>query len=82
MIVVSTILAVVDILICIAIIALVVVQEGHDRGLGALGGSTMDTFFSKHSGRSKEEKQKKLTLILTIAFVIVTVVLYALISKI
>ncbi|HHX37838.1 MAG TPA: preprotein translocase subunit SecG [Clostridiaceae bacterium] len=79
--VVSIILAVIDILICIAIIALVIAQEGHDRGLGALGGANMETFFSKHSGRSKEEAQKRMTLILTIAFVIVTVVLYALIAK-
>ena len=51
-------IAVVDILICIAIIALVVVQEGHDRGLGALGGSTMDTFLA-NSGRSKRKRNRK-----------------------
>jgi preprotein translocase subunit SecG len=80
--VVSIILAVVDIIICIALILLIIAQEGHDGGMGALGGSSpMDTFYSRNTGRTKEQAQRKSTLILTFLFVVVTIVLYLLISK-
>lgn len=78
---VSVILAVLDILICVALIILIIAQEGQDRGMGALtGGSSMDTFYSKNSGQSKEKNQRKMTLILSVAFIVVTIALYAIIS--
>ena len=48
--VVSVILAVVDVLVCIALVILIIAQEGQDRGMGAIGGgSPMDTFFNKNT---------------------------------
>lgn len=77
------ILAVIDIIICGILILLVVMQEGQDSGMGALTGATMDTFYSKQGGvRTKDKLLKRLTLILTIIFVLLTIVLYAITSHI
>ncbi|MGI6545066.1 MAG: preprotein translocase subunit SecG [Fastidiosipilaceae bacterium] len=79
--VVSVILAVVDVLVCIALVILIIAQEGQDRGMGAIGGgSPMDTFFNKNTGRTKEQAQRKSTLLLSVVFVVVSIILYVLIS--
>lgn len=72
-------LGVIDIIICIALIALVIVQEGNSQGLGSLGGNT-ETFFSKNKGRAFDNQLKKFTSILAVAFGVVTIVLFALTS--
>lgn len=77
----SIILAVVDIMVCLLLIFLVIIQEGQDRGMGALTGATMDTFYSKQGGRTRERVQKRATFILSIVFVVLTIVLYALVSR-
>lgn len=78
----SIIVAIVDIILCIALILLVVTQEGEDRGMGALSGSNnMDTFFSKNSTRGREQAKKRLTTVLGIAFGLVTLLLYGLVSR-
>lgn len=78
--VLSIILAVVDILICLAIIMLVVAQEGHDRGMGAIMGGSTDTFYNRNASRGKDKMMKKMTLILSIAFVVITIALYSMVA--
>lgn len=70
-------LAIIDIVICIALVALVISQEGNSQGLGSLGGST-DTFFGKNKGRAFDSQLKKLTTGLAIAFAVITMVLFSL----
>ena len=72
-------LALIDIVLCIALVGLVVFQEGNDRGLGIIGGGA-DTFFGKEKGRSKEQKLKKFTSLLAILFAVVSVTLYLILS--
>ncbi len=72
-------LAVIDVIVCIALIALVIMQEGNSQGLGTLGGNT-DTFYGKNKGRAFDVQLKRITSVLAIAFGIITIVLFALTS--
>ena len=62
------------IVICIALVIVVLMQEGKTNGLGALGGAA-DTYWSKNKGRSQEGVLIKITRVLTVLFVALSVVL-------
>ena len=68
------ILTVVFIIICIALVVLVLMQEGKNAGLGSLTGST-ETYWSKNKGRSLEGKLVKVTTGLAVAFIVLAAVL-------
>ncbi len=62
------IFGVVLILLSIALVVLVLLQEGNSKGLsGAIAGGA-DTFFGKNKGRTIEAKLVKLTKIIGVAF--------------
>lgn len=69
------ILCVVMILVSIAIVALVLVQEGKSAGLGTITGAASETYWSKNKGRSKEGKLENATRILAIVFFVLAIVL-------
>ena len=70
------ILTVLDIIICIAVTILAMISSKEDAGLSStITGSSSNNFFEKNKGRTKEGKQKKWTIILGKAFVIVTIAL-------
>ena len=70
------ILTVLDIIICIAVTILAMISSKEDAGLSStITGSSSNNFFEKNKGRTKEGKQKRWTIILAIAFVIVTIAL-------
>lgn len=74
--VVKIILVVVDLIICLALTILAMVQSKDDAGLSStIAGSSTNNFFEKNKGRTKEGMQKKWTIILGISFVIVTIAL-------
>ena len=74
--IIKMILVVVDLIICLAITILAVIQSKEDEGLSStITGSSTSNFFEKNKGRTKEGKQKKWTSILGIAFVIISIVL-------
>ena len=74
--IVKIILIVVDLIICLALTILAMVQSKDDAGLSStITGSSTNNFFDKNKGRTKEGKQKRWTIILGIAFVIVTIAL-------
>lgn len=62
------------ILICIALIVVVLMQEGKSGGLGALSGST-ETYWDKNKGRSKEGALIKITRVLAVLMIVISVVL-------
>ncbi len=76
----AIVLAVIDVIICIGMVALVIMQEGNSQGLGSIGGAA-DTFFGKNKGRSIDAVFKKLTTVLAIVFAIVTIALYSIIAR-
>ena len=74
--VVKIILVVVDLIICLALTILAMVQSKDDAGLSStITGSSTNNFFEKNKGRTKDGMQKKWTIILGISFVIVTIAL-------
>ena len=74
--IVKIILIVVDLIICVALTILAMIQSKDDPGLSStITGSSTNNFFEKNKGRTKEGMQKKWTIILGIAFVIVTIAL-------
>ena len=73
--VIRTIITMVFIVVCVALSALVLMQEGKADGLGAISGSTSDTYWSKNKGRSMEGVMIKLTAVLSAAFVVLALVL-------
>ena len=72
--VLRTILTVVFIIVCSAVVLLVLMQEGKDAGLGAISGA-YETFWSKNKGRSREATMVKITEILAILFFVLAIVL-------
>ncbi len=72
--VIRIIIQVIFILLCIALTALVLMQEGKSAGLGAISGAA-ETYWGKNKGRSMEGKLVKITKYLAIGFMVLTIVL-------
>lgn len=72
--VLKIILTILFIIICIALVVLVLMQEGKSAGLGAVSGAA-ETYWGKNKGRSMEGRLVKLTKILAILFMGLAVVL-------
>lgn len=68
------VIQIIFILICIALAALVLMQEGKSAGLGAISGAA-ETYWGKNKGRSMEGKLVKITKYLAIGFIVLTVIL-------
>ena len=68
------IIQVIFILLCSALTALVLMQEGKSAGLGAISGAA-ETYWGKNKGRSMEGKLVKITKYLAIGFMVLTIVL-------
>lgn len=72
----KTILIIVDIILALGVIILVMLQRKDDQGMsGAITGAATNNFLDKNKGRTKEGKLKRMTIIFSIAFAVVTVVL-------
>ena len=63
------------IIVCLALVVLVLLQEGKNQGLGAIQGTVENTYWGKNKGRSREGILKKITVVLSFAFVILGIVL-------
>ena len=72
--VLRTILTVVFIIICIAISAIVLLQEGKQAGLGSISGAA-ESYWGKNKGRSMEGALVKITRWLTVCFIIIAIIL-------
>ena len=68
------ILTILFILVCVALAALVLLQEGKSAGLGAISGAA-ETYWGKNKSRSMEGKMVKITTGLAIGFMLLAVVL-------
>ena len=74
--VVKIILVVVQFILCLAVTVLAMMQSKDDAGLSStITGSSTNNFFEKNKGRTREGMLKKWTIILGVAFVIVTIAL-------
>ena len=74
--VLKIILTVIYFIVCFALIVLAMMQSKDDAGLSStITGSSSNNFFEKNKGNTREGKQKKWTIILSVVFVILSVVL-------
>lgn len=62
------------IVVCIALVVLVLMQEGKSAGLGAISGTT-ETYWGKNKGRSMEGLLVRLTKILAALFMLLAIIL-------
>ena len=70
------ILVVIYLIVALILIILTLIQSKDDAGLSStITGSSTNNFFEKNKGRTKEGKQKRWTVILSIVFAILTIVL-------
>ncbi len=68
------ILTVVFVILCIAMTAMVLMQEGKSAGLGAISGAA-ESYWGKNKGRSMEGNLVKYTKIVAAAIFILAIVL-------
>jgi len=68
------ILTVIFIIICIAVSAIVLLQEGKSAGLGSISGAA-ESYWGKNKGRSMEGSLVKITRVLTILFLVIAIIL-------
>ena len=74
--IVKGILIVIYFVIALALIILTLIQSKEDEGLSStITGSSTNNFFEKNKSRTKEGKQKRWTIILSVVFAILTIVL-------
>lgn len=74
--VIRTILTVIYFVIAVVVIVLALIQTKDDAGLSqTITGSSTNNFYEKNKGRTKEGKQKRMMVISSIVFGILTVVL-------
>ena len=67
-------LTVIFIIVCIALVILVLLQEGKTAGLGAVSGAA-ETYWGKNKGRSMESKLVKITTGLAVGFMLLAIIL-------
>ena len=72
--VLKIVLTVVYIIVSIALVILVLMQEGKSAGLGSISGAA-DTYWGKNKGRSMDGMLVNITKWLAIAFILLSVVL-------
>lgn len=72
----KTILTIIYFVVALAVIILALLQTKEDGGMSStITGSSTNNFYEKNKSRTKEGKQKRWTIILSIVFAILTVVL-------
>lgn len=61
----------------IALIISVMLQEGSEEGLGAIGGGASESLFGGNRGTTREDMLKRVTVISAVIFIISALVLAA-----
>ena len=70
--IVLTILLAID---CVALVVVVLMQQGKGQGLGALAGGNGDSYWERNKSRSTEGNLKKITRVLVVVFFALAVAL-------
>lgn len=68
------IVTIVYIIVCIALVVVVLMQEGKQAGLGAISGAA-ESYWGKNKGRSMEGGLEKATKILAALFILISLAL-------
>ncbi|MBR1796873.1 MAG: preprotein translocase subunit SecG [Clostridiales bacterium] len=79
--VLDIILSIIDIVLGVLMVVLFLAQEGNDQGMGAITGSSNDSYYSKSKGQTLEERLKQATKLVAILFAVTSIVLYFAVTK-
>ena len=71
---IKTVITIVFLIVCFALAAIILLQEGKSAGLGSIAGMG-DSYWSKARGRSIEGHLSKITTVLAISFLVLALVL-------
>jgi len=63
------------VLICVGLVVVVLMQEGKSAGLSGAINGVADTYWGKNKGRSMEGALNKLTKVLAVLFIVISLVL-------
>jgi len=70
------VLSIVYVLCCILIVVLVLLQKSEQGGASeSIMGTTANNFYEKNKGRTREGKLKRSTILFSVVFVVLTIVL-------
>ena len=72
--IIRLIVSIVYILVSVALVILVLMQEGKTKGLGSISGAA-ETYWGKNKGRSMEGMLVKITKVLAVFFLLLTIAL-------
>lgn len=76
MVIARTLLTIIYFVVAVVVIILALIQSKDDSGLSStISGSSTNNFYEKNKGRTREGKQKRLMIALSIVFAILTIVL-------
>ena len=68
----SIFVSIVYIILCVAMLFLILSQEGKQQGLGAIGGHAgSDTYWAKIKGHTREGMLPRITAIISILFLVI-----------
>jgi len=73
----NTLFLVLHLIVTVLLITVVLLQEGKDPGMRGITGSTgseSDSFFSKNMGRTRQALFSKMTAVISVLFLITTLV--------
>lgn len=68
------VLTIIFIFVCVALVVLVLMQEGKSAGLGSISGAA-ESYWGKNKGRSMEGQLVKITKVLAVLFILMAVIL-------
>ena len=68
------VLTIIFIFVCLALVVLVLMQEGKSAGLGSISGAA-ESYWGKNKGRSMEGQLVKFTKILAVLFMLLAIIL-------
>lgn len=68
------VITIVFIIVCVALVVTVLMQEGKSAGLGSISGAA-ETYWGKNKGRSMEGFLVKITKVLAVLFMVLAAVL-------
>lgn len=68
------VLGVVLILFAVAVVMVVLFQEGHERNASAITGSVSDTYLTKHKSRSIDTFLERWTKVISVGFFLLVII--------
>ena len=70
----KTVITIIFVIDCIALAAIILLQEGKSAGLGTISGAA-DTYWGHNKGRSMEGTLVKVTRVVAVLFMVLAVIL-------